>query len=344
MKAYVFSAWEQNASLVEVDKPEPGHGEVLIKVGGAGACHSDLHIMHEWTPDNFPSVASWELPFTLGHENAGWIESGDIPPGMEAGMPVVISPTWSCGICNPCRGSETNYCEQEPVHAGGLGRNGGLAEYLVAPADTLIALDKLEPWQAAPLTDAGLTSYHAVRRVLPVLYPGSVVVVIGIGGLGHLAVEYLRELSGSTIIAVDHSEAALQMASDLGAHICLPSDGNTAAAVLKATRGLGVMAVLDFVGIDATMQMAAQVVRKRGQVVVAGLGGGVLPFHVGALPFGCALSMVLGGSTRELTEVVALAEAGRIHPHIEKFSLDQVDEVYRKLENHEIKGRAVLIP
>jgi len=79
MKAYVFSVWEQSAALVEVDKPEPGHGEVLIKIGGAGACHSDLHIMHEWTPDNFPAVASWELPFTLGHENAGWIECGDIP-------------------------------------------------------------------------------------------------------------------------------------------------------------------------------------------------------------------------------------------------------------------------
>ena len=205
-------------------------------------------------------------------------------------------------------------------------------------------MDKLEPWQAAPLTDAGLTSYHAVKRCLPVLYPGSAVVVIGIGGLGHLAVEYLRELTGASIIAVDRDEAALKMASDLGAELCLMSDEAAVDAIRKHTKGLGAMAVIDFVGVDTTMQLAAQSVRQRGQIVVAGLGGGVLPFHVGSLPYGCALSMILGGSTRELSEVVALAEAGRINPHIEKFPLAQVDDVYRLLANNEVTGRAVLIP
>ena len=145
MRAYVFSQWQTKAELCEVPIPEPGHGEVLIKIGGAGACHSDLHIMHEWTPDNFPPAALWPLPFTLGHENAGWIESGDIPAGMEKGSAVVISPTWSCGTCASCRIGATNYCESTGVVAGGLGRNDGFADFMVAPADCLVPLNSLEP-------------------------------------------------------------------------------------------------------------------------------------------------------------------------------------------------------
>ncbi len=209
MRAYVLSRWQSWAELREVPVPEPGQGEVLIRIGGAGACHSDLHIMHEWTPENFAAAGDWPLPFTLGHENAGWIEGGDIPDGFEKGAPVVISPTWTCGACRACRDGETNYCEKEAVVAGGLGRDGGFADFMVAPANCLVPLNTLEPWQAAPLTDAGLTSYHAVKRCLPRLTPDTSVVVIGVGGLGHLAVAFLRELSGANIIAIDQDEKAL---------------------------------------------------------------------------------------------------------------------------------------
>lgn len=344
MRAYVFSRWQSKAELREVPIPEPGPGEVLIRIGGAGACHSDLHIMHEWTPETFPPAAFMQLPFTLGHENAGWIESGDIPPNLERGAAVVISPTWSCGVCPSCRIGATNYCEVEALAAGGLGRDGGFADYMVAPAHCLIPLNAIEPWQAAPLTDAGLTSYHAVKRCLPKLTPDSCVVVIGVGGLGHFAVEFLRELSGAKIIALDRSEKALAMARDRGADVCLISDDSAAAAILEASSGQGAIAVLDFVGIDSTMLLASQVVRRRGEIVVVGMGGGVLPFRNGSIPYGCSLTYTLGGSTQELAEIVALAERGRIKPHIEKFSLDDIDDVYQRLHDNAISGRAVLVP
>lgn len=343
MKAFRFEQWQKTATLKDVPKPEPGPGEVLIRIGGAGACHSDLHIMHEWTPETFPQVADWPLPFTLGHENAGWIESGD-HEGFDVGAPVVISPTWSCGHCPPCRKGWTNYCDTVDLGAGGLGVDGGLAEYMVAPATTLVPLRNLEPAEAAPLTDAGLTSYHAVKRCLPILEPGTTVVVIGVGGLGHLGVAFLRELSGAQIIAVDRDPDALQMASGLGAHVCLPSDDTTVDQVKALTGGLGATVVLDFVGLDATLEIASQIVRKHGQIVLVGIGGGSLPFHFFALPAGCSIVATLGGTTSELAEIVALAEAGRVTPHIHKFPLDEVVSVYEQLEANQIKGRAVLVP
>jgi propanol-preferring alcohol dehydrogenase len=343
MKAFRFEQWQKTATLKDVPRPEPGPGEVLIRIGGAGACHSDLHIMHEWTPETFPQVADWPLPFTLGHENAGWIESGD-HDGFDVGAPVVISPTWSCGHCPPCRKGWTNYCDTVDLGAGGLGVDGGLAEYMVAPASTLVPLHNLEPAEAAPLTDAGLTSYHAVKRCLPILEPGTTVVVIGVGGLGHLGVAFLRELSGAQIIAVDRDPAALQMASGLGAHVCLPSDDTTVEQVKALTNGLGATVVLDFVGLDATLEIASQIVRKHGQIVLIGIGGGSLPFNFFALPAGCSIVATLGGTTSELAEIVALAEAGRVTPHIHKFPLDEVVSVYEQLEANQIKGRAVLVP
>jgi propanol-preferring alcohol dehydrogenase len=232
MKAFRFNQWKQTAQLEDIPVPEPGPGEALIRIGGAGACHSDLHVMHEWGPDFMPVFKHWELPFTLGHENAGWIEGGDTA-GMEINAPVVISPTWSCGRCQPCRTGATNYCDYpDPAGTGGLGRNGGMAEYMVVPSNTMVALDTLDPAIAAPLTDAGLTSYHAVKQCLPLLLPDTTVVVIGVGGLGHLAVEFLSVLSGARIIAVDREEKSLQMARDKGADLCLPSDGTTAASRL----------------------------------------------------------------------------------------------------------------
>jgi propanol-preferring alcohol dehydrogenase len=343
MKAFRFEEWQKTATLKDVPRPEPGPGEVLIRIGGAGACHSDLHIMHEWTPETFPQVADWPLPFTLGHENAGWIESGD-HEGFDVGAPVVISPTWSCGHCPPCRKGWTNYCDNVDLGAGGLGVDGGLAEYMVAPATTLVPLRNLQPAEAAPLTDAGLTSYHAVKRCLPILEPGTTVVVIGVGGLGHLGVAFLRELSGAQIIAVDRDPGALQMASGLGAHVCLPSDDTTVEEVMALTGGLGATVVLDFVGLDATLAIASQIVRKHGQIVLVGIGGGSLSFNFFALPAGCSIVATLGGTTSELAEIVALAEVGRVTPHIHKFPLDEVVSVYEQLEANQIKGRAVLVP
>jgi len=344
MKAFRLNEWQKGASWEEVSTPEPRSGQVLIRVGAAGACHSDLHLMHEWTPESFPGVAHFHLPFTLGHENAGWVEA-DASGEMEPGTPVVVSPTWNCGVCRPCRNGATNYCESE-LHqvSGGLGLDGGIAEYMVVPSNTLVRLVGLEPWRAAPLTDAGLTSYHAAKGCLPLLTPDTAAVIIGVGGLGHFALEFLRELCGATLIAVDVDEKALALAAEQGAHITLPSDETAAGEIRKATRGLGATAVLDFVGVDATLALAAQAVRKLGRIVVVGIGGGTLPLQYGALPMGASVTTILGGSTGELAEVVALAEADRIHPRIEKFPMEEATKVYEQLHEGKITGRAVLTP
>jgi len=344
MRAFRISNWKEGATWVDVPKPEPGPGEILIRIGGAGACHSDLHIMHEFSPETMPLVEKWPIPMTLGHENAGWIEGGDTG-SLEIGAPVVLSFAPGCGQCAACRQGATNYCEHpEGLLAPGIGRDGGFAEYMLAPTRSAIPLHKLEPWQAAPLTDAGLTSYHAIKRCLPLLTPDATAVVIGVGGLGHMAVKLLRVLTGASIIAVDRDNKALELAREMGADITLSSDESATSEIRKATGGLGAMVIFDFVGIDATLEMAAGAVRTRGQIVVVGIGGGTLPFSYGGLPLGVSVVSTYGGSILELAEVVALAESGRIESHITQFPLDQVEQVYEKMKNNEIRGRAVLVP
>ena len=345
MKAYRLVGWKQGGHYVDVATPEAGAGDVLIRMGGAGICHSDLHIMHEWTPEIMADFAKIEPHFTLGHENAGWIEAiGSGVRGWEVGQAVVISPVWSCGRCAACLAGDDAYCEDSMNLSGGLGRDGGLASHMVAPARSLVALKNLEPSKAAPLTDAGLTSYHAVKHSLAVLTPDSAALVIGVGGLGHMAVAYLRELTGGPIIGVDRSEEARQMATDLGADLVLTSDETTAEAVKEATGGLGVRAVFDFVGIDATMKLAASVVRKRGKVTVVGLGGGTFAFTHGSLPHATTIGYTFGGSLIDLAEVVALAESGRVRAYVQHFAFDQIDQAYHALHEGKVNGRAVILP
>ena len=203
MKAYQLVEWRQPPELREVDVPEPGPGEVLIKVGGAGACHSDLHVM-EWPAGFLP----YELPFTLGHENAGWVEA--VGPGvkrLDVGEAVAVYGPWGCGRCRPCRMTLETLCEHASefrAAGGGLGRDGGMAEYMLVPdARLLVPLGDLDPRDAAPLSDAALTPYHAIKLALAKLVPGSSAVVIGVGGLGHMAVQLLRALSPARVIATD---------------------------------------------------------------------------------------------------------------------------------------------
>jgi propanol-preferring alcohol dehydrogenase len=301
--------------------------------------------MHEWSPEERPELAAMTPHFTLGHENAGWIDRiGAGVQGWEVGQAVVISPVWSCGRCAACRAGDDNYCEGPRTGSGGLGQDGGLASRMVAPARALVALRDVEPRDAAPLTDAGLTSYHAVKRSLDVLTPDAAALVIGVGGLGHMGVAYLRELTGGKVIAVDRSEAARRMATQVGADLVLDSDEATADAVRAATDGLGVGAVFDFVGIDATLSLAASVVRSRGKVTLVGLGGGTFPFRFGALPNAATLGITFGGSLGDLAEVVALAELGRVRPHVQHYDFEQVDEAYRALAEGRVDGRAVVVP
>jgi alcohol dehydrogenase, propanol-preferring len=344
MKAYQLTAWQTPPQLREVEVPEPGPGEVLLKVGGAGACHSDLHLM-EW-PEG---LMDFELPFTLGHENAGWVEAlGAGVNGLEVGEPVAVYGPWGCGRCRACRCSAENYCERQAeigAFGGGLGRDGGMAEYMLVPHPRLLLpLGDLDPRDAAPLSDAALTPYHAVKRSLDLLVPGSAAVVIGVGGLGHMAVQILRALSPARVIAVDTSDEKLRLALEVGAEEAVMAGEKAARAINEATEGRGAELVVDMVGSDDTLALSAQIVRFESHLTVVGLAGGTFQFGFGALPFECQLTIPYWGSAVELIEVLDLARAGKIRSHIERFPLDRVEAAYQKMRNGNLDGRAVICP
>lgn len=344
MKSYQLTAWQQPPQLREVPVPEPGPGEVLIKVGGAGACHSDLHVM-EWPEGSLP----YELPFTLGHENAGWVETvGAGVDGLSSGDAVAVYGPWGCGRCRACRLSKENYCERAAeigAAGGGLGRDGGMAEFMLVPSPRLLVpLGGLDPRDAAPLTDAALTPYHAIKRSLHLLGPGSTTIVIGVGGLGHMGVQILRALSSTRIVAVDLDEAKLVLAREVGADETVRSGENAAGEIRELTRGLGAELVLDFVGAEATLALAAESAHVEGDIAIVGLAGGTLPVAFGKLPWEAAVAIPYWGSAVELMEVLELARQGKIRAHVERFPLDRVEEAYARLREGRLDGRAVIVP
>jgi len=340
-------AWRSDPLIVEVDEPEPGPGQVVVGIGGAGACHSDLHLMREFGDGLLP----WGPPFTLGHENAGWVHAlGSGVIGLEIGQPVAVYGPWGCGICPRCRLGIETYCENPagapvPSGGGGLGLDGGMAALMLVPdARHLIPLpDGLDPVAAAPLTDAGLTPYHAVRRSWAKLVPGTTAVVIGVGGLGHLALQILRATTAARVIAVDTRPEALRLASEYGADLgVLP--GETAMQQIRdATRGRGADVVLDFVGTDSTLALGATVARPLGDLTLVGIAGGSLPVSFFSVPYELSVQSTYWGSRPELIEVLDLAARGLVRAKITIFTLDQAMEAYRRMEDGTMEGRAVVV-
>jgi propanol-preferring alcohol dehydrogenase len=344
MLAYQLVEWQQPPELRQVEVPEPGPGEVLVKVGGAGACHSDLHVM-EWPGGTLP----YELPFTLGHENAGWIESvGPGVTGWEPGDAVAVYGPWGCGRCRSCRSTLETLCEHSAeigAAGGGLGRDGGMAEYMLVPDPRLLVpLGDLDPRDAAPLSDAALTPYHALKLALPKLTPGTSVLVIGIGGLGHMAVQLVRALTPSNVIAVDVDPAKLELASEVGATATVQPGSNAQAEIAELTAGRGATLVLDCVGNDATLQLDVKSVAAGGSVMVIGVAGGTLPVTFGTMRFDASITYPYWGSRIELAEVLELAAAGRIHAHVERFPLQQAASAYERMREGKLAGRAVITP
>lgn len=346
MKAYQLTAWESQPELREVEVPEPGPGQVLVKIGGAGACHSDLHLM-EWPP----GTLGFDVPFTLGHENAGWVEAlGAGVKGLEIGEAVAVYGPWGCGRCRACRLSAENYCERQAeigAFGGGLGRDGGMAEYMLVPHPRLLLpLGDLDPREAAPLSDAALTPYHAIKRSLHLLAPGSTAVVIGVGGLGHMGVQILRALSPARIVAVDVSEEKLRLATEVGADETVKAGEGAAEAIRELTHGRGAELVVDMVGSDDSIATAAAAAAGRfeSHLTIVGLAGGKFEFAFGALPFEAQLCIPYWGTAVELEECLELARQGKIRAHVERFSLDQAPQAYEKMRDGRLDGRAVICP
>jgi len=329
--------------LTDAPVPEPREGEVLVKVAGSGACHSDLHVVAATATGK----SFFTPPFTLGHENTGWVQAlGAGVTGLQPGEPVAVYGAWGCGTCRTCLAGCENYCvHQNTMRGCGLGSDGGMAPYLlVRAARYLFPLGDLEPRDAAPLTDAGITPYHAINRSRALLVPGATCVVIGIGGLGHLALQILRATTAVRVIAIDSSPEKLTIAKGLGADATVRSDADARANALELMHGEQADVVLDFVGLAATIEIGRKLVRPGGDFTIVGLGGGTLTYGQGRIAFGARVLTPLYGTMQEMRELIALAASGRIAAHVTRYPLERVADAYTALNDGKLDGRAVICP
>jgi propanol-preferring alcohol dehydrogenase len=348
MRAYRIPAWGQAPELVEVSLPEPGPGQVRVRVAGCGLCHSDL--VMAGMDAAVGEAIGWRVPFTLGHETAGWIDAVGpgtaLPGGLAEGDAVALVSPASCGRCRWCSRGQENACAQGLVGRG-YGRDGGLADQVLVddPQRALVALGALDPRVAGPLTDAGATSFHAVRRVLPHLRDDSTVVVVGVGGLGSFVVQLLRAMSPARVVAVDRADDRRSRALDLGAHHAVEGGDGAARAVRAVVGSEPVDAVVDVVGIDATIALATRLLAPGGVLALVGAEGGTLrrPWF-GTLPRDGEVFTFQGSDLADVRDVVALAAAGAVRVDVDPYPLDRVAEAYAALAAGTLRGRAVVSP
>ena len=339
----------RNNTVEVYDKPVPeiAPDEVLLRVGGAGVCHSDISIIAGG--DDSPLVGS-----TLGHEVAGHVHAlGADVTGWEVGDGAIVSLILSCGRCRECLAGRDNQCEVVALRGSlaplspGIGSPGGMADFLAVKARHLDPIGDLDPVAAAPLADAALTPMHAINTVRSRMTGDATVVLIGLGGLGHMALQILAATTGARVIALDTDPDKLAFAREHGADLAIPSDGEAAARILSETGGVGADVVLDFVGVQPTVNLAVAAVRGGGAIRFVGLGGGAFEYRAGAgteLPWGVNIERAYGGTRSDMREVVALAQAGKISVEVVRYSLDDAPQAFDDLHHGKIAGRAVLIP
>jgi propanol-preferring alcohol dehydrogenase len=348
MKALRYVAVGQAPEVVEIPIPQPGPGQVLLKVTAAGVCHSDDYVMHMAEEDYL--TQGYPLPLTLGHEGAGIVHTiGEgVDSTLKVGDAVAVYGPWGCGRCHNCSEGKENYCTNaaaEGIRPPGLGSQGSMAEYMIVDdARHLVPLGDLDPVQNVSLTDAGLTPYHAIKRSLPKLGAGTFAVVIGTGGLGHVGIQILKALSGATVIALDVSDEKLALATHVGADHALISDASAAEKIREITGGLGANAVFDFVGANPTMALAQSVAAVDSDVTIVGIGGGSMTIGFGNIAYDAAVRVPYWGSRSELIEVLDLARAGKINVEVQTYSLSDAPKAYEDLAASTIRGRAVIVP
>ncbi|WP_125617040.1 NAD(P)-dependent alcohol dehydrogenase [Specibacter cremeus] len=342
MRAIVFEDWKTFPVLKEVAKPTPGPGEVLLKVAGAGACHSDVSVFQDFTAE---VPGTLKAGFILGHENSGWVEElGPGVSGVNTGDAFLVYGPIGCGHCKACSRGQDTYCENaatNPYLAVGLGRDGGMAEYVTVPVRNLVPLGDADPIAAAPLSDAALTPYHAIKNALPNLAGGGrFALVVGLGGLGQIAVQILTALTGATIIATDMKPEAMAKAEAAGA-VVVPGGPEQVAAIRAITGGRGVDAAFDFVGVTPTIATASGSMAQGGRLTVVGIAGGVHEWTFFKTPYESVITNTYWGTIEDLHEVVDMYRNGQIIPDVERYSLEDGLEAYRKLAAGQLSARAV---
>jgi NAD+-dependent secondary alcohol dehydrogenase Adh1 len=340
MKAVRIHGYHQQPVVDDIPEPKiSGPLDVIVKIGGAGVCRTDLHIIEgQWEQAMNPA-----LPYVLGHENAGWIqEVGSAVTNVAVGDTVILHPTPTCGLCHACRAGDDMHCENNSFP--GLSHDGGMAEYLLTSARCCVKLDpSTQPEDVAALADAGITAYHAVRKALPLLYPGTSAVVIGAGGLGHIGIQCIAALTAADLTVVDRNPDALKLAEQLGAAHTVVADGNHVAAVQELTKG-GAHVVFDFVAEQGAENEGWAMTRRAGSYYVIGYGG---ELHIPTLDVIGTERNVIGnivGTYNDLAELMVLAQAGKVTLHTRTYPLAQAPEALADLDAGRVRGRAILVP
>jgi NAD+-dependent secondary alcohol dehydrogenase Adh1 len=287
--------------------------------------------------------AGVSLPRVLGHENAGWVEeTGASVTSVSPGDAVLVYPPHSCGLCLACRRGNDMHCIHHQFT--GLSVDGGFAEYVVVPERSLLPLPEgVAPADVAPHADAGVTAYHAVRRVAHLAVPGTTVAIVGVGGVGHIALQLVRELGSSEVIAIDTDARRRALASELGAAVVVDGAG-AVEAVRDLTGGRGADLVFDFVGTDETHAASLAMLARGGAYSVIGYGGTVSAPSTGLVVNEHAVVGNLVGTWVDLWELLQLHAGGRIRLVTHAYPLDSVNHVLERLRAGEITGRAVLVP
>jgi NAD+-dependent secondary alcohol dehydrogenase Adh1 len=332
MKAVRVHAYGKRPSVDDVPEPAvQSPTDVLVEVGAAGLCRTDLHIVEgQWA-----EKSGVHLPYTIGHESAGWVrEVGDGVTNVRPGDAVILHPLVTCGLCRPCRSGDDVHCENSRFP--GIDTDGGMADLLLTNARAVVKLaDGLAPKDVAALADAGLTAYHAVRKAVPLLYPGTTCIVIGAGGLGHIGIQCLLAMTAAHVIVVDPSEKARELATELGAHeVVANGDGLADTAHV----------VLDFVGEQGAEKAGLAMTRRAGSYFVIGYGGTVDIPTIDLISTERNIIGNLVGSYNDLDELMTLTAQGRVTLHTRTYPLGAVNDAMDDLEAGRLQGRGVLIP
>jgi NAD+-dependent secondary alcohol dehydrogenase Adh1 len=341
MKAVRLHHYDERPVVEEVPDPKiTGPHDVVVRIGGAGLCRTDLHIIEgQWK-----EKSGVRLPYILGHENAGWVhEVGPAVDNVAVGDTVIVHPLITCGFCRACRAGDDMHCTNSAFP--GINTDGGFATFLKTGARAVVKLDPgLAPKDVAALADAGLTAYHAVKKANAILYPGTRAVVIGAGGLGHIGIQCLKALTPAEIIVVDRSEAALDLARSWGADHTVLADGNQVAQVKELTDGHGAEAVIDFVGEGGAVEDGVAMLRRAGTYYVIGYGGRINVPTIDVISTEINFVGNLVGTYNDLAELMTLAAQGKVALHTSTYPLDAANDAIGDLDAGRLHGRGILIP
>jgi len=340
MKAARLFAYDKPLRLVDVETPHlKNPADVLVRVTGAGVCHTDLHIVE----GVWKEKVEVSLPYTLGHENAGIVEDvGPAATSFRKGEKVILHPVITDGLCRACRIGEDMHCEN--LVFPGITADGGFAQYIRTSERSLVRLNELEPADVAPLADAGLTAIRAVKKAASRTTSGSHVVVQGVGGLGHIALQLLRCMTNASITASDVVESKLRLAERMGAHRVIDARRDPVKQVMDITKNRGAEVVIDLVGNDQTLANGMRMLRKGGSLIIVGYGGTASLKAIDMIFSEFSVLGSLVGNWDELRELIELTRQGKVRVITQKGKLDEVNEMLEQLKKGTLEGRGVVIP